>query len=91
MKTPRQQHTVRRSVALSATLVEDALAAVPEHGGNFNRVVVSALRELIEARKAQTLAAAMEQMARDPSIRAECAAIARDLASAELDGLGSEP
>jgi len=91
MKSQRQQHTVRRSVALPATLVEDALAAVPEHGGNFNRVVMTALRQLIEARKAQSFAAAMEQMAHDPSIRAECAAIARDLAGAELDGLGSEP
>jgi hypothetical protein len=91
MASSDQQITVRRSVALPASLVDDALAAAPEHCGNFNRVVASALRGLVEARQARTFAESMERMARDPAIRAECAAIARDLASAELDGLGAEP
>ncbi len=91
MESHHEQHTVRRSVALPAALVEAAQAAAPEHRGNFNRVVISALRGLIEARRAQRFAAAMEEMAQDPAVLAECAAIARDLGGAELDGLGSEP
>jgi hypothetical protein len=87
MASPNRQHIVRRSVALPAILVDEALAAAPEHGGNFNRIVTSALRGLVEARQAEAFAEAMERMARDPAIRTECASIARDLASAELDGL----
>jgi hypothetical protein len=51
-------------------------------------VVATALRGLVETRRARTFAQATERMARDPAIRAECAAIARDLSSADLDGLG---
>lgn len=90
MASPGRDNVVRRSVALSGTLVDEALAAVPEVGRNFNRLVATALQRLIEERREDEFKQAMGRMARDPAIRAECEAIARDFAPTEGDGLGGE-
>ena len=83
--------TVRRSVVLPRHLVEEANAVAPaELGQNLNRLVTVALQEFASRRKARGVEAAMEQMAADPAIRTECAAIERDLRIAEADGLTSD-
>jgi hypothetical protein len=69
-------------------LVEEVTAAAPpDSRHNLNRLVVTALQEYVAARKAQAFEAAMAQMAADPAIRKECAAISREFAAAETDGL----
>jgi hypothetical protein len=79
---------VRRSVALPRALVEEVTSiAPPPLRGNFNRLVVTALRDFVEARRASAFERAMQEMAADPQIQAECRAIARDFANTELDGL----
>ena len=83
--------TVRRSVVLPRHLVEEANAVAPaEFGQNLNRLVTVALQEFADRRKARGFEAAMEQMAVDPAIRTECAAIKRDFRIAEADGLTSD-
>ena len=82
------QKTVRRSVALPRRLIDEACAvAPPELGQNLNRLVTVALQEFAARRKAQAFEAAMAQMAADPAIRSECAAIERGFSIAEADGL----
>ena len=81
-------HTVRRSVALPRQLVDEVLSlAPPDAAGNLNRLVTESLREFVARRKALALEAAMARMAADPAIQAECAAIASEFASTEMDGL----
>jgi len=81
--------SVRRSVSLPPDLVETALSSAPPGlRDNFNRLVRTALEDYVRARKAQALAEEMRAMAADPSIRQEIAAIGRDFALADSDGLG---
>jgi len=88
MPVKRVSSVIRRSVVLPRPLVEEVMAAEkPEARHNLNRLVVTALREYLAARKARTFQRAMAQMAADPAIRKECAAIAREFAPAEGDGL----
>jgi hypothetical protein len=88
MKTQRLTTTVRRSVALPRSLVEEvAAAAPPDLRGTMNRLVTTALREFVARRKNRTFRQAMKEMAADPAIRAENAVIAREFAAAESDGL----
>ncbi len=88
MGTPRVSNTVRRSVALARSLVRDAAkAAPPELRKNLNRLITVALREYVERRRQAEFRAAMEAMAADPAIRAECAAIDAAFRVAERDGL----
>jgi hypothetical protein len=83
-----QRKTVRRSVALPRNLIDEATAvAPPELGQNLNRLVTVALQEFAAKRKARAFEEAVAQMAADPAIRAECAAIERDFSAAEADGL----
>jgi hypothetical protein len=49
--------------------------------------VAESLREFIAHRKARAFQSAMAEMASDPAIRKESAAIAAEFASAEMDGL----
>ena len=89
-KTARnsQRKTVRRNVALPRNLIDEATAvAPPELGQNLNRLVTVALQEFAAKRKARTFEEAMAQMAADPAIRSECAAIGRIFSIAEADGL----
>jgi hypothetical protein len=88
MKTKALPKTVRRSVALSRQLVEEVSAKAPQDlRQNFNRLVTVALQEFAARQTARTFEEAMAQMAADPAIRAECAAICNDFATAEADGL----
>lgn len=90
IKLPRKPaaKTVRRSVALPRQLVEEVThLAPPELGQNLNRLVTVALQEFATHRRARGFEEAMARMAADPAIRAECAAISREFAVADLDGL----
>lgn len=88
MKTNQSTTIVRRSVALPRLLVEEVTAVAPPGlRGNLNRLVTVALKEFIARRKAHAFRQAMADMASDPAIRAESAAITREFASAEGDGL----
>jgi hypothetical protein len=53
----------------------------------MNRLVTVALWELLTWRKAVAFRRAMAAMASDPAIQADNAAIAREFAAAESDGL----
>jgi hypothetical protein len=80
--------TVRRSVALPRRVVEEVTAVAPgELRGNLNRLVTVALEEFTRSQKARAFEEAMARMGADPAIQAECAAIAKDFAAAEADGL----
>ena len=88
MKSKVFPKTVRRSVALPRQLVEEVSAvAPPELRQNLNRLVTVALQEFAAKRKERTFEETMAQMAADPAIQAECAAISREFAGAETDGL----
>lgn len=88
MSSPRRAHLVRRSVAIPAEVVASAIAAAPpELRGNFNRLTIVALREYAERKRALRIEQAIEAMGQDPAILSACREIARDLASAERDGL----
>lgn len=87
MKKPTSR-TIRRSVALPRRVVEEVTAVAPaELKGNLNRLVTVALEEFTRSQKARAFEDAMAKMAADPAIQAECAAIAKDFAGAEADGL----
>ena len=80
--------TLRRSVALpSALLGELNSVAPPELRTNLNRLVIVSLQEYIARRRRQEFRDAVAAMAEDPQVQAECAAIARDFAATEMDGL----
>lgn len=86
-----QRKTIRRSVALPRNLVDEATAvAPPELGQNLNRLVTVALQEFAAKRKAWAFEEAVAQMAADPAIRSECAAIEKDFSAAEADGLARD-
>jgi len=88
MKTKALPKTVRRSVALPRQLVEEVTALAPQDlRQNFNRLVAVALQEFAARQTARTFEEAMAQMAADPATRSECAAISRDFATTEADGL----
>ena len=88
-RAKRTSAIVRRSVALPRTLVDEVgnIAPVPLRD-NFNRLVSTALREYIELHRAKAFERAMQEMAADPQIQAECNAINREFAQFESDGLG---
>jgi uncharacterized protein YbaA (DUF1428 family) len=91
MKRRPPATTLRRSVALPAALVGELNSvAPPELRANFNRLVILSLREYISRRRRQQFDSAVAAMAEDPQVQAECAAIARDFAATEMDGLGSD-
>lgn len=88
MRTKGSPKTIRRSVALSPQLVEEAQAlAPPELRGNLNRLVTVALKEFAARKRQQAFEEAIAQMAQDPAIQAECASISQDFALTERDGL----
>ena len=82
MRAKHVPTTVRRSVALPRHLV-DGLSTLgsPELQQNFNRLVTVALQEFIARRKARAFDDQMAQMAADPAIQSECAAISRAFAT----------
>ena len=88
MKTKPVSKTIRRSVALSRDLVERVTqVAPPESGQNLNRLVTVALEEFVARRQQEAFEETMAQMAADPAIRSESAAISKEFAAADADGL----
>ena len=86
-----RSNTVRRSVALSRQLLEEARGVAPkELRSNWNRLVVVALQEFVARRRQQNFEESMARMAADPQIRKECRFIAAEFAGAERDGLRSD-
>ena len=80
---------VRRSVALPPSLVEEAMdMAPPELQKNFNGLVRSLLEAFVEHGKNLEFEQEMGEMASDPCIQREIAAINSDFAVADGDGLG---
>jgi hypothetical protein len=89
--TQKSCRTVRRSVALPCDLVEEAQAvAPPELRDNFNRLVHRALLDFTAAQREKAMEQAMAEMAADPAIRRECAAISTEFLASEDDGLQVE-
>jgi len=56
----------------------------------MNRLVTRALSEFVERQRAEEFSRSMNTMASDPSIRRECATIAREFSIADADGLGDD-
>jgi hypothetical protein len=91
MKRHAPASTLRRSVALPTALIGELNSvAPPELRTNLNRLVIVSLEEYISRRRQQEFNDAIAAMAEDPQVQAECAAIARDFAATELDGLGDD-
>jgi hypothetical protein len=87
----RSVAVVRRSIALPRDLVNEVTSVAPAAlRQNFNRLVCTALQEFAEVQRARSFERAMAEMAADPQIRAECAAIEREFAKFEMDGLGDD-
>jgi hypothetical protein len=90
MKRHKPATTIRRSVALPSALIGELNSvAPPELRTNLNRMVILSLQEYISRRRRQEFDRAVAAMAQDPQVQAECAAIARDFAASEMDGLGN--
>jgi len=87
-QTPDQRPTVRRSVALPPSLVEEARKAAPRPlQDNFNLLVREALTEYIDRRRAEEFDRQMAEMASDPDLRRESQALEEEFQQAEGDGL----
>jgi hypothetical protein len=88
MKHSIKSRTIRRSVALPGSLVEEISAIAPaELAGNWNRLVTVALLEYAARRRALAFESQMAAMAADPGVQGECAIIAGEFSVADLDGL----
>ena len=91
MKRRPSSTTLRRSVALPMALIGELNSvAPPELRTNLNRLVIVSLQEYVSRRRRQEFDNAIAAMADDPQVQAECAAIARDFAATEMDGLGND-
>jgi hypothetical protein len=89
LKSPTDRGTIRRSVALPADLIDQAIGvAPPELKSNFNRLVRTALQDFITVRRKAEFAEAMARMAHDPDIAGESATITEEFADTDSDGLG---
>ena len=88
MKRRPASSTLRRSVALPSALIDELKSvAPPELRSNLNRLVILSLQEYVSQRRRQEFESRVAAMAEDPEVQAECAAIARDFAATEMDGL----
>jgi hypothetical protein len=91
MKRRQPVRTLRRSVALPAALLSELNSvAPPELRANLNRLVIVSLQEYVSRRRQQEFETSMAAMAEDPQVQAECAAINRDFAATEMDGLEND-
>jgi hypothetical protein len=89
-KTP-QLKTVRRSIAIPLHLVEEIhRMAPPEMEGNFNRLVITALREYSARRQKAFFEKEMALMATDPGIRCVMDDISTEFTPADYDGLSDD-
>ena len=83
--------TLRRSVALPSALIGELNSvAPPELRTNLNRLVIVSLQEYVSRRRREEFERAVAAMAEDPQVQTECAAIGRDFASTEMDGLRND-
>jgi hypothetical protein len=86
-----QINTVRRSVAVPRQLIDEIhRVAPPELEGNFNRLVITALRDYSAKRKKESFEKEMAQMAADPGIRCALTDISAEFTRAEFDGLSDD-
>lgn len=85
------RRTIRRSFALPAKLVEQVSeAAPPEHGGNLNAIVRTALEEYVERHRNAAFAEEMRRMAGDPQIRAVNADLNEAFRGTLMDGVSDD-
>lgn len=90
MKQPakRKSKTLRRSVALPQSLVDELNSiAASELRSNMNRLVIVALEEYVARRKQDAFEVAMREMAQDESVQKVSHSIASEFIESELDGL----
>lgn len=79
---------IRRSVAIPSQLLEEIHNVTePALRTNFNRLVVTALRDYSTRKKEEAFENQMAQMAADPGIRSEMEQISMELSYTEQDGL----
>jgi metal-responsive CopG/Arc/MetJ family transcriptional regulator len=79
---------IRRSVAIPSQLLEEIHDITePALRTNFNRLVVTALREYSARKKEEAFKNQMAQMAADPGIRSEMEQISVEFSIADRDGL----
>jgi len=79
---------IRRSVAIPSQLLEEIHKVTePALRTNFNRLVVTALRDYSARKKEEAFEKKMAQMAADPAIRSEMGQISVEFSIAERDGL----
>jgi hypothetical protein len=91
MKRRPSTTTLRRSVALPSALIDELTSvAPPELRTNLNRMVIISLQEYVSRRRRLEFDSAIAAMAEDPQVQAECAAIAKDFATTEMDGLRND-
>jgi metal-responsive CopG/Arc/MetJ family transcriptional regulator len=91
MKRRKPAKTLRRSVALPSVLLSELNSvAPPELRSNLNRLVILSLQEYVSRRRRLEFESAVAAMAEDLEVQAECAAIARDFAVTEMDGIGND-
>jgi hypothetical protein len=88
MKSKILSQTIRRSIALPKSLVDEVTALAPAHArNNLNRLVTIALKDFAARQKARAFEEAMARMAADPAIRCEGSSISREFRVCESDGL----
>jgi hypothetical protein len=88
MSSPRASHTIRRSIAIPAALIEEAQNVAPAGPRtSFNRLVRIALEEFVARRREERFVTEMERMAQDPDVQAELRTIEHEFAVADGDGL----
>ena len=88
MKRRPTSSTVRCTFVLPRELVDELKSVAPaELCANLDRLVILSLQEYIVRRRREQFEQNMAVMADDPEIRAECKAIAREFAIAEMDRL----
>ena len=82
---------IRRSVAIPSQLLEEIHNVTePALRTNFNRLVVTALRDYSIRKKEEAFEKQMAQMAADPGIRSEMEQISVEFSKAERDGLSHD-
>jgi hypothetical protein len=87
-KKAQLKRTVRRSFALPSQLIEEALRfGAKEDRMNLNRLVTIALQDYVDRRKRREFEKSMLEMGSDEEVLRECAAINKQFAQTERDGL----
>jgi metal-responsive CopG/Arc/MetJ family transcriptional regulator len=86
--TKSRDKVIRRSVAIPSQLLEEIHNVTePALRTNFNRLVVTALRDYSARKKEEAFENQMAQMAQDPGIRGEMEQISMEFSYTDQDGL----